>query len=501
MELKRSSGILLHPTSLPGRFGIGSLGVEGYAFVDFLTETGQSIWQILPLGPAGYGDSPYGAFSAFAGNPLLICPERLAEMGDLDAVDLEEVEMPEGEANYGFVHGFKWRLLHKAARRFRNEGSEERRRAFEEFEAHQGFWLNDYAMFRSLRHHFEDRPWNLWPEDIRRREAKSLQRWGEELFEPIYFHKYAQFVFFEQWFALKEYANSRNIRIMGDIPIFVLFDSADVWANPSLFYLDKNQNPTLRAGVPPDYFSETGQLWGNPLYRWDRMAEQDFSWWLARFHWNLTQTDMVRIDHFRGFDACWAVPAGEKTAINGSWMPVPGDQLFETMNRQMGDIPVVAEDLGLITPEVEALRDQFGFPGMKVLQFAFGSGPRNPYLPHNIQKNSVIYTGTHDNQTTLGWWRNIDPDTRESVRDYVGATPRDMPWDFIRLASASVADLCIFPMQDILSLDDRARMNTPGRSDGNWGWRYLPHALNDRIRDRLLRMTHLYGRHPSDQEN
>jgi 4-alpha-glucanotransferase len=503
MQLKRSCGIILHPTSLPGRFGIGSLGAEAYEFVDFLADAGQSVWQILPLGPTGYGDSPYSAFSAFAGNPLLICLERLVETGDLNPEDIEGISLPEGKANYGFVHGFKERLLHQAANRFRTAASPERRSAFEDFCAHQGYWVNDYALFRVLRSHFDEKSWNLWPTDIRKREEKALLNWREKLGEAIYYHQYAQFIFFEQWFALKGYANSRGIKIFGDIPIFVAFDSADVWANPHLFHLDENGSPTVVAGVPPDYFSATGQRWGNPLYRWDRMAESGFSWWIARFRWNLTQADMVRIDHFRGFHACWSIPVSEETAVNGSWTPVPGEKLFLTLVEVMGEIPVIAEDLGLITPEVEELRDRFGFPGMKVLQFAFGSGPDpdpgNPYLPHNLERRSVIYTGTHDNATTPGWWQDLSKEEKNAVRSYLGTDGRDIHWDLIRLAMLSVAGLSIFPLQDVLGLGANARMNAPGSSAGNWSWRYLPNALTEELRQRLAGMCRTYGRIPREE--
>ncbi len=498
MKIPRSSGILLHPTSLPGPFGIGSLGDEAFRFIDFLTEAGQSVWQILPLGPTGLGDSPYSCFSAFAGNPLLICLERLVEVGELDPADLERTDLPEGSCNYGFAHGFKGRLLHKAAHRFSQTASPERRDAFGRFCAEQGYWLNDYALFQSLRKHFSDQPWNRWPEQIRSRQEAALHFWGSELAGSVRFHQYAQFVFFEQWFALKEYANARGVRILGDIPIFVSFDSADVWANRELFYLDENDRPTLVAGVPPDYFSATGQRWGNPLYRWDVMAERGWSWWQARFGWNLAQTDLVRIDHFRGFEARWAIPAAEKTAVAGEWMPVPGDQLFQALIEQRGEIPVVAEDLGIITPEVEELRDRYRFPGMKILHFAFGSGPDNPYLPHNIQRNCLIYTGTHDNNTTVGWWDGLNRKEREDVRAYLGTPGQDIAGELIRLAMASVADLCIFPLQDVLGLGGSARMNFPGQANGNWGWRFLPGALTSETRHRLAAWTSIYGRRPSD---
>jgi 4-alpha-glucanotransferase len=496
MHLQRSSGILLHPTSLPGPHGLGALGGEAFAFIDFLAGAGQSVWQILPLSPTGYGDSPYSSFSAFAGNPLLISLERLVETGDLEANDLAGVAMPEGRANFGFAYGFKWRLLHKAALAFQRQGSSDRHQAFAEFCAHQGYWLYDYALFQALRHHFDGLPWTRWPEALRRRQPEALQASREELAETIFFQRYAQFVFFEQWFAVKEYANSRGVRILGDIPIFVSLDSVDVWANPHLFHLDQNFTPSIIAGVPPDYFSKTGQLWGNPLYRWERMAEEGFSWWLARFRWNLAQTDLVRIDHFRGFEACWAVPAGEKTAINGEWLPVPGDDLFRALLHAVGEAPIIAEDLGMITPEVEALRQRWGFPGMKVLQFAYGSGPDNLYLPHNLCRDAVIYTGTHDNDTTLGWWQGLSKKEKDEIRAYLGGGARDMPWDFIRLALASVPDLAIFPLQDILALDNSARMNVPGQSGGNWSWRFLPDALTMSLQERLAGLVKVYGRWP-----
>lgn len=494
MHLKRASGIILHPTSLPGPFGIGSLGVEAYRFVDFLAGAGQAVWQILPLGPTGYGDSPYSAFSAFAGNPLLICLERLVEAGDLPPEAIEGVAMPEGEAQFGFAHAFKERLLHQAALRFRAEASPERRAAFEAFCRQQAYWVNDYAIFRALRHRFGEQPWNRWPEDIRRREEPALRRWGDALAATIYFHKYAQFVFFEQWFALKAYAGSRGVRILGDIPIFVALDSADVWASPHLFHLDEKGQPTVVAGVPPDYFSKTGQRWGNPLYRWERMEADGFSWWLARFRWNLEQADLVRIDHFRGFEACWTIPAEERTAVKGHWTPAPGEALFRTVVDALGEAPVIAEDLGVITPEVEALRDRFGFPGMKVLHFAFGSGPGNPYLPHNLTRDCVVYSGTHDNNTTLGWWKSASKQERDAVRAYRGNSVREPSWELVRLGMASVAALSIFPLQDVLALGGEARMNTPGRPGGNWGWRVLPGALTEEVRQRLAGMSRTYGR-------
>lgn len=494
MELTRASGILLHPTSLPGPYGIGRLGDDAFRFVDFLAAAGQRVWQILPLGPTGYGNSPYSAFSAFAGNPLLVCPERQVAVGDLPAEALEAADSAEGEADFDFAHRLQTRLLPLAAGRFFTGATPDRRTAFEDFCAREGSWLEDYALFRALRAHFDGKPWNRWPEDIRRRGKGALARWRQELSEAIHVQKYAQFAFFEQWSALRAYANDRGIRIFGDLPIFVAFDSADVWANSHLFHLDEEGRPTRVAGVPPDYFSKTGQRWGNPLYRWDKMAENHFAWWRSRFRLNLKLTDMVRIDHFRGFVACWSIPAEEKTAVHGFWDQGPGAAFFVEMTHELGRMPVVAEDLGIITDEVEDLRDRFAFPGMKVLQFAFDSGPSNPYLPHNLPRRCVLYTGTHDNDTTLGWWQNLDPRIRAEVCAYLGSDHPDMPADLVRLALASVADLAVFPLQDILGLDGSARMNTPGRARGNWTWRLRPGDLNEATQKALAEMSRIYGR-------
>jgi len=486
----RSSGVILHPTSLPGPFGIGSLGHEAFRFVDFLASAGQSIWQILPLNPTGYGDSPYSAFSAFAGNPLLICLERLVEMGDLDPEDIAEIDLSGEEVNYGYAHSLKTRLLRKAAKRFHAEGDRDRKGRFEAFCAEQEDWLDDYALYRALRHHFDEAAWNRWPEDVRNRKEEALCRFRRELAGSIYAQEYAQFIFFEQWSVLKEHAAAKGVRIMGDIPIFVAYDSSDVWSHPDLFHLDASGAPVFVAGVPPDYFSETGQRWGNPLYRWEEMASDDYSWWKARFHWNLTLYDLVRVDHFRGFESCWAIPVEEKTAVRGHWMPVPGEALF----RSLGDIPVLAEDLGVITPEVDALRESFGFPGMKVLQFAFGSGPENPYLPHNFTKDCAVYTGTHDNNTSLGWWKTLRIAEKNEVLRYLGCDAEDVVQGLMRAAMESVADLCIFPLQDVLGLDETARMNIPGKPRGNWKWRFKERALSEEVAEPLLLMTKTYGR-------
>ena len=489
----RRSGVLLHPSSLPGPQAIGTLGQEAYDFIDWLIEAGQAVWQILPLGPTGYGDCPYSCYSAFAGNPLLISLEKLVATGDLQSSKLpaavpinNHVDFPAAEKQLN--------LLRLASLNFYELSTAKRRQKFEQFCRQQAYWLNDYCFFQSMRELQQNRGWQQWPEEVRQREQQALHKWGMQLQDEIAWHKYLQFVFFEQWFELKAYANNKGVEIFGDLPIFVAENSADVWANRRLFYLDENDQPTLVAGVPPDYFSKTGQRWGNPLYNWETMIEEDFSWWLARIRWNLQLFDIVRIDHFRGFAASWAIPAAEKTAINGSWIDVPGEQLFQRLQTEFGELPIIAEDLGVITEDVEQLREQFKLPGMKILQFAFDSGPENPYLPHNHRVNSVIYTGTHDNNTTLAWWRALDSEGKEQVKEYLKRPCRDMPWTLVETALSSVANLAIIPLQDILSLDGKSRMNKPGTARGNWQWRNLPNQLNREITTQLRHVSHLYGR-------
>ncbi len=497
----RASGVLLHPTSLPGPHGLGDLGTEAWRFVDFLAGARQSIWQILPLGPTGYGHSPYSGLSAFAGNPLLVSLERLVEEGDLETEDLAGVNLEEGVAHFGFVDPFKTRLLRKAGKRFRDEASARRKTDFDTFCRDQASWLEDFVLFCALRRKFGDQPWQQWPQPLRARQPEALEQAREELSDSLYYHRYSQFVFFEQWLALRDYANRRGVQILGDMPIFVALDSADVWARPDLFHLDPQLQPTVVAGVPPDYFSATGQHWGNPLYRWEAHQQDDFAWWRDRLAWNLQQCDLLRIDHFRGFIACWAIPAGEKTAINGQWRESPGEALFSTLQHKYPALPLVAEDLGIITPEVEHLRDRLGLPGMKILQFAFDSGPDNPYLPHNLPVHCIVYTGTHDNDTTLGWWQSLDQPIRTETAAYLGRSSVNMPWDLIHLAWSSVAQLAICPLQDLLALDGEARMNRPGRADANWGWRYLPGALTSELQQRLGDMTRRFGRAPKYGEN
>ena len=494
MKPSRRSGILMHPTSLPGRQAIGSLGPEAFAFIDLLAAAGQSVWQILPLGPTGYGHCPYSCFSAFAGNPLLISLEQLVAAGDLQAEDLSLPGSTTDRADFAAAEKYQLPRLRQAWQNFLRHAGGQRQLAFQEFCANQTSWLDDYVFFAAMREDQLGKGWQDWPIQVRNREPEALQKWAEKLRQPMDWQKYLQFVFFEQWEKLKTYANDHGISIFGDLPIFVAEDSADVWANPHLFYLDEQGQPQLVAGVPPDYFSETGQRWGNPLYRWERMAAEGYSWWLSRFSWNLHLFDLVRVDHFRGFDACWAIPGDEPTAVNGSWMPVPGRELFQRLREKFNALPIIAEDLGVITPEVEKLRDDFGLPGMKILQFAFDSGPSNPYLPHNHIPNSVVYTGTHDNNTSLGWWQSLASKGQHQVREYLRRPCQDMPWPLIETALASVSELAIIPLQDLLGLDGSARMNRPATVTGNWDWRLSPEPIPEEIIIQFRSVTQLYGR-------
>ena len=507
VKCSRSSGILLHPTSLPGRFGIGDLGREAYRFADFLHAAKQRVWQVLPLGPTGYGDSPYQVFSAFAGNPLLISLESLAEEGLLSSQDWSDgPNFPEAQVDYGAVIHFKFPLLRKAFEGFQASTEQSTRGAFQEFCQLQAAWLEDYALFMAIKDAHGGNAWNQWDPAIALRQTDALQHWRKKLADEIACWKFWQFLFFKQWRALKQYCHARSIQIMGDIPIFVAGDSADVWSHPQLFHLDECGNPTVVAGVPPDYFSATGQLWGNPLYRWDVMAASGYDWWVQRFRAAFEMVDMVRIDHFRGFESYWEVPAHETTAIHGRWVKGPGAELFEAVRQALGDLPIVAENLGLITPEVEALRQKLGFPGMAVLQFAFGSGTADSeFLPHNYSRNLLVYTGTHDNDTTVGWWNSTGegdstrrPEEvqreREFVLKYLGVDGSEIHWAFIRAVLASVAKLAMVPLQDVLGLESYARMNLPARPDGNWQWRYTPGMLTDAMQERLRELTMLYGR-------
>ena len=510
MEAKahpRRSGILLHPTSLPGRYGIGELGPEAHRFVDFLSGAGQRLWQVLPLGPTGYGDSPYQCFSAFAGNPLLVSLDALVEDGWLRAEDLAPApEFAADSVDYDAVAAFKLPLLDRAFRRFETEAEPADRAAFDAFREANASWLDDYALYMAVKEAQGGTEWTEWEEDIARRRPEALARWREERAGAVRARAFGQYLFFLQWQRLRERCRERDVALMGDIPIFVARDSADVWSHPQLFQLDEHGRPRVVAGVPPDYFSATGQLWGNPLYDWEEMARTGYGWWIERFRAALGLVDLVRLDHFRGFEAHWEIPAGEETAVNGQWVKGPGAALFEALREALGDLPIVAENLGVITPEVEQLRERFGFPGMAILQFAFGRDPEaGEFLPHNYPRNRVVYTGTHDNDTTVGWWTTSGAgdstrgaeevrEERERALQYLDAEGREIHWAFIRAALASVADMAIVPLQDVLGLGSEARMNLPGRARGNWRWRFSPESLTDGIRDRLKRMAELYGR-------
>lgn len=491
---ERASGILLHPTALPGPYGIGDFGASAKRFIDFLQSAGQKIWQILPLGPTGYGDSPYSAFSAFAGNPLLISLDDLVANGDLLAEEIVLPPFPEDFVDFGAVSTFKLALLRHASTCFAARATAERRASFADFCQEEGSWLNDYTLYRAIRTREGDRPWYEWPPALRDRESAALLSIRAELAAAIAVEAYIQFLFAEQWQELKNYATAHGVLIFGDLPIFVADDSADVWAQRSYFQLDGEGRATYVAGVPPDYFSASGQRWGNPLYRWDRLKVDGFSWWIERLRRNLALYDLIRIDHFRGFSACWSIAAPEPTAIHGHWEEVPGQEFFAAATDTLGPLPVIAEDLGVITPEVEALRDHFGFPGMKILHFAFGGNAENPYLPHNFQRNSVVYTGTHDNDTTGGWWQSLDPSERSAVERYLGRAVNEPVVELMRLAAASVSRLCLFPLQDLLQLDSSARFNRPGAPSGNWQWRFKVGALTATHSDFLKDLTSIYGR-------
>ena len=501
MRFPRRSGILLHPTSLPGRFGIGDLGDAAYRFVDFLAASGQAYWQVLPLSPTGYADSPYQTLSAFAGNPMLISPQRLVEAGHLSESDLDGVpDFPDDRVDFGPVIYHKTRLLNHAFASFRAHAPPTQRTAFARFCEAQAFWMDDFALFMALKEAHDLHPWHEWEPEVVTRQPDPLERWGAALADEIENQKYWQWQFFEQWLAVKRYANERGIRIFGDIPIFVSMDSADVWANPHLFHFDEHLRPTVVSGVPPDYFSATGQLWGHPLYRWEVMAQEGYAWWIARFRMAFTQADVVRIDHFRGFYNYWEVAADAETAIHGRWIYGPGADLLHAVTAALGEVTIIAEDLGDFDEEsragLDALQTQFGYPGMKVLQFAFGGGPQDPFLPHNYTPDCIAYTGTHDNDTTVGWYQGTSTDAeRDYARKYMGSDGSDIAWDAIRLAWASIAHTAITTVQDLLSLGHEARMNTPGTvGQPNWCWRLRPAALTDGIAARLLELTAVYGR-------
>ena len=504
----RRSGLLLHITSLPSRYGIGDLGPAAYAFADGLARTHQRLWQVLPLGPIGYGHSPYSSPSTFAGNPLLISPERLVDTGLLERADLADApDFPPDHVDFKRVLPFRRALLEKAYRRF-FEAPDVHAEAFERFREGNADWLDDYALFMALKEAIGG-AWTDWPRPLALRHEKALEEARAQHAEAVRMHQFWQWLFAEQWAALKAYCNGRGIALFGDIPIYVAHDSADVWASADQFFLDEDGRPVVVAGVPPDYFSETGQRWGNPIYRWDAMREEGYTWWKRRMAAVLAQVDLVRLDHFRAFAAYWEIPAEEETAIRGQWVDGPGSDLFDALRDELGALPVVAEDLGVITPDVRALMVEQGFPGMAVLLFAFHGDPASPFLPHNHLPEQVAYTGTHDNDTVVGWWRErFSTEDAEAVEesqqftraylDLDASREADIHWAFIRALLGSVARTAIMPVQDLLGLGNEARMNTPGQGQGNWGWRLRPGQLTSDVEKRLRTLTELYDRVPDE---
>jgi 4-alpha-glucanotransferase len=508
VKFPRCSGILLHVTSLPGRHGIGDFCASAYEFADFLSDAGQRLWQVLPLNPTGYGDSPYQCFSAFAGNPLLLSLDRLQDQGVLRAADVADVpDFPEDFVDYGRCIEFKMTAMRRAAQSFFAESSGEDRTAFNLFCESQSSWLNDYALFMACKDAHRGVAWTSWERDIRRRDSQAIREWSRKLEPQIEAYKYWQFEFFRQWRSLKSYCEQKKIRLMGDMPIYVANDSADVWAHPDLFHLDDDGRATVVSGVPPDYFSATGQLWGNPIYRWELLASTGYKWWIERFRASFALFDLVRLDHFRGFEAYWEVPATETTAERGRWVKGPGDDFLRALQNEFGPLSIVAENLGVITPAVEKLRQQFGLPGMAILQFAFGNDPQGPsFRPHNYSRDLAAYTGGHDNDTTVGWWNSSGagdsirlPEDIRKEHEFASAylnlkDDSEINWVMIRTVLASVADMAIVPLQDVRGVGSSARMNLPGTVSGNWKWRYRPGALNAELSGRLRSLVNLYDR-------
>ncbi|NNE70208.1 MAG: 4-alpha-glucanotransferase [Rhodothermales bacterium] len=506
MNDRRQSGILLHITSLPGPYGIGDLGGSAFQFADFLAMSGQSIWQVLPVVPTGYGESPYASPSTFAGNAMLISPDLLKEDGLLEDGDLASVPaFPTDHVDFAHAMAFKTTLLEKAYRRFKADPDRVLAAAYEVFcQKHSG-WLDAYALFDAIKSSQDGVEWTSWPRPLAMREEKAIAKFSEAHREEIDMRRFWQFLFDRQWSAIKTYCNGKGIQIFGDLPIYVAQDSADVWSSPELFHLDEDGRATVVAGVPPDYFSETGQRWGNPIYRWDRMEKSGFDWWKRRMARILEQVDLVRLDHFRGFEAFWEVPAAEETAINGQWVKGPGAELFHALTDHLGPLPVIAENLGVITEGVTQLMERFEYPGMAILEFAFDSGPDNSFLPHNYTPDLVAYTGTHDNDTFCGWWNDTqstqDADVTARALDYCRrylevTDDGDVHWRAIRSLMASVARMVVTPMQDVLGIGSEGRINTPGVAAGNWGWRLAPGAVQEHHATRLKGLTELYGRTP-----
>ncbi len=495
----RYGGLLLHPTSLPSKYGIGDLGPELYKFVDFLYESKLNLWQILPLGPTGYADSPYQSFSAFAGNPMLISPEKLITMKLISEKDCEQNEpFPDSHVDFGRVIEYKWKLLELAFNKYQKDTAQTIKKEFNNFINIHNFWLEEFSLFMSIKLENDLRAWIEWEEDLRFHEPSIIEDWTEDHASEIEFQKFAQYLFFKQWSEVKEYANQKDIKIIGDIPIFVAYDSVDVWAHPEYYQLDEKRKLRYVAGVPPDYFSETGQRWGNPIYDWERMKKDDYKWWIQRIKHCFQIVDILRIDHFRGFESYWQIPASEDTAIIGEWKPGPGIEIFHKFEQELGRLAIIAEDLGLITSKVEKLLHDTAYPGMKVLQFAFEEKDenlaKNKFLPHNYDQNSIGYTGTHDNQTTKAWFDDLPKRVKKHILDYTNSDGKDIVGDLIRLIWSSVVNMAVIPLQDLLRLGDEARMNVPGTTSENWKWRFTWDQINKKCSEELTSMSLLYGR-------
>ena len=502
MKFERSSGILLHPTSLPGPFGIGDLGPQAHRWIDFLSQSGCGLWQVLPLGPTGYGDSPYQSFSAFAGNPYLISPELLLKEGLLHSNDLVEIPIfPDNKVDFGRLIPWKIGLLDRAFIQFQQAASLELRSAFEQFKFEHSYWLEDFCLFMALKEAFGGGSWVNWPRPLLKRDTNAIHAAAEKYATAIQRQEFRQFIFYRQWAAIRKHTREEGIRIIGDIPIFVAHDSAEVWSQPDLFNLDQDGNPHFVAGVPPDYFSETGQLWGNPLYCWEVHKADGYSWWMKRLSTVLDLVDIIRLDHFRGFAGYWEVPFGEKTAVKGRWVDGPGEAFFSAVEEKFGDLPIIAEDLGVITPDVVAMREKFNLPGMRIVQFAFTGDPTEPFLPHHHEKNSVVYTGTHDNDTVRGWYGRVPEKEKSFYRRYLHRDGRQVAWDMIRAAWGSVAVYALAPMQDFLNLGNEARMNYPGNPSGNWTWRMEESALDPSLESAIREINHLYDRDNHTREH
>jgi 4-alpha-glucanotransferase len=500
MSYDRQAGILLHPTSLPGPDGIGDIGPAAYQWINTIKKAGFSLWQVLPLGPTGYGDSPYQCFSAFAGNPFLVSPSLLLEDGLLHSSDVSErPALPANHVDYGAAIHWKNHLLQLAYSRFCRIHPPLMMDEFNEYQLAEDAWLKDFSIFMAIKEQMNGKAWNEWPKELRKRIPETIKEFSEQHAKSIEYHQFRQFLFSRQWNQLHSYVNEAGIKIIGDIPLFVAYDSADVWANPELFFLDREGNPEFVAGVPPDYFSATGQLWGNPLYRWDYHRQTDYAWWIARIRATLTLFDFIRLDHFRGFAGYWEIPAGMLTAEKGRWVPGPGADFLSRVSQVLGRLPIIAEDLGEITPDVFELRDKFNLPGMKIFQFSFASDSTDPFLPHNYPVNCVAYTGTHDNDTSIGWYQTAPESERDFCRRYLACDSTGIPWEMIRAVWQSAARIAIAPLQDFLSLDTSARMNFPGRMGGNWSWRMTGNGLSDELVNRIKEFNWLYNRLPELQ--